>query len=216
MKTAIIIGGTGLVGKELVKLLLNDDSYNEVRLFVRRKSGFEHPKLNEYVVDFASTASWSELVKGDVLFSAMGTTLKTAGSKAKQYEVDFTYQYEFAKAAAANGVKDYVLISSIGANAQSSFFYMRIKGELDEAVSKLAFERIAILRPAQLVGKRDEKRSGEEIGLKVIRLLIKMGLLKKRLPIEGKTVAQAMLNAVLADNEKRIYTGNELFRLAEL
>lgn len=216
MKTAIIIGGTGLVGKELVKLLLNDDNYNEVRLFVRRKSGFEHPKLNEYVVDFASTASWSELVKGDVLFSAMGTTLKTAGSKAKQYEVDFTYQYEFAKAAAANGVKDYVLISSIGANAQSSFFYMRIKGELDEAVSKLAFERIAILRPAQLVGKRDEKRSGEEIGLKIIRLLVKMGLLKKRLPIEGKIVAQAMLNAALADNEKRIYTGNELFGLAEL
>lgn len=219
MKTAIVIGGTGLVGKELLRLLFENDNYSNILLFVRRKSGMEHPKLQEYVIDFSSTESWQGLVKGDVLFSSLGTTIKAAKTKANQYEVDYTYQYNFAKAAADNGVKYYVLISSIGANSKSSFFYLRMKGELDEAVSRLLFRKIRILRPAQLVGERTEKRFGENLGLTITRFLIKTGIMKNRFPIEGKTVAQAMIGSLDPSLNKGemfvVYTANELFALAK-
>ena len=215
MKTALVIGGTGLVGKELIKLLLENENYCKVLMFVRRKSGMQHPKLQEHVIDFSLPETWQELVKGDVLFSSLGTTIKAAKTKHRQFEVDFTYQYNFAKIAASNGVKDYVLVSSIGANSRSPFFYMQMKGKLDDAVVSLPFHKISILRPAQLVGERNEKRFGEGMSLKISRLLIKAGIMKNRFPIEGKTVAQAMIASLDCGDKITIYTANELFTLAD-
>lgn len=215
MKTAIIIGGTGLVGKELLKLLLNNNDYTAIQLFARRKCGIEHPKLVEHIIDFSSPESWQKSVNGDVLFSTLGTTIKAAKTKARQYEVDFTYQYNFAKAAVTNGVENYVLVSSIGANSKSSFFYLRIKGELEDAVMQLPFKKKIILRPAQLVGAREEERLGEKWGLKVTRLLVKAGIMTNRRPIDGKTVALAMISSLRSDEPTAIYTANELFDLAD-
>jgi uncharacterized protein YbjT (DUF2867 family) len=124
--TANVIGATGLTGKQLVLLLLENENFEKVRILVRRSTGLKHPKLEEHIVDFSNTDAWENLLTGDVLFSALGTTLKQAGSKEKQYEVDFTYNLNFAQKAKANGIENYVLVSSIGANAKSSIFYTRI------------------------------------------------------------------------------------------
>ena len=158
--TTNIIGATGLVGKQLVQQLLNDNRFEKVRLFVRRDTGLRHPKLEQQIVDFAKAKNWEKNLNGDVLFSALGTTLKQAGSKEKQYEIDFTFNLNFAKKAKENGIENYVLVSSVGANSKSSVFYTRMKGELDEAVSKIGFENLVILRPASLTGNRENRQIG--------------------------------------------------------
>lgn len=133
---AIVIGATGAVGKDLVEQLLADESVEQVHIFVRRDPQLGTPtKLVTHVVDFNQPQAWQHLVQGDVLFSCMGTTLKAAGSQAAQYTVDYTYQFNFAEAAARNQVPALVLLSAAKANAQSRLFYMRIKGELEVAVA---------------------------------------------------------------------------------
>jgi len=149
-----------------------------------------------------------------VLFSALGTTLKQAGNKEKQYEVDFTFNLNFARKAKENGIENYVLVSSIGANSNSSIFYTRIKGELDDAVSKPGFKNLVILRPSSLTGERNENRWMEKMSIPVARFVTKF-VLKKYRPISGETVAQAMINAVLNPNPKKtIWEGDEVFELA--
>ena len=212
--TANVIGATGLVGKQLVKQLLGNENFGKVRIFVRRKTGIQHPKLEQQVVDFTKEETWAKKLTGDVLFSALGTTLKQAGSKEKQYEVDFSFNQNFAQKAKTNGIENYVLVSSIGANSKSSIFYTRIKGELDDAVSKPSFKNLAILRPSSLTGNRDETRWMEKMSIPIARFVTKF-ILKKYRPISGATVAQAMINAVLKpDPVKSIWEGDEVFELA--
>ncbi len=201
-----------MVGTQLINQLVDSEDYSEVISLVRRKGEMFHPKLNEIVVDFDRSEQWSGIVTGDVLFSTMGTTLATAGSKENQYKVDFTYQYQTAVAAAKNGVKTCVLVSSAGASAKSPVFYSKMKGELDEAVEKLGFEQLVILRPGQLWGDRKEKRSSEKMALKVMFALNKMGLFRKYKPIHASEVAKVML-ALLKTKRSGIFTLDELFFL---
>ena len=209
---AIVIGSTGMVGTQLINQLVDSEDYSEVISLVRRKGEMFHPKLNEIVVDFDRSEQWSGIVTGDVLFSTMGTTLATAGSKENQYKVDFTYQYQTAVAAAKNGVKTCVLVSSAGASAKSPVFYSKMKGELDEAVEKLGFEQLVILRPGQLWGDRKEKRLSEKMALKVMFALNKMGLFRKYKPIHASEVAKVML-ALVKTKRSGIFTLDELFFL---
>jgi len=212
--TANVIGATGLVGKQLVKLLLEDVNFTKVQIFVRRDLGFNHPKLVQQIVDFRIKDSWQNKLTGDVLFSALGTTLKQAGSKEKEYEVDFTFNLNFAKTAKEKNISNYVLVSSIGANSKSKVFYTRMKGELDDMVAKLGFENLSILRPSSLTGDRKEKRLMEIISIPVANSLTKF-IFKKYKPIKDKIVAKAMINAVLKPNaNKTIWEGNEVFKLA--
>jgi uncharacterized protein YbjT (DUF2867 family) len=212
--TANVIGATGLVGKQLVKQLLENENFGKVRIFVRRSTGIQHPKLEQQVVDFASEKTWAKKLTGDVLFSALGTTLKQAGSKEKQYEVDFTFNLNFAQKANANGIKNFVLVSSIGANPKSSIFYTRIKGELDDEVANLDFKNLVILRPSSLTGDRDETRWMEKMSIPIARFVTQF-IFRKYRPISDETVAQAMINAVLKpDPKKTIWEGDEVFELA--
>jgi uncharacterized protein YbjT (DUF2867 family) len=190
---AIIIGASGLTGSYLLKRLIDDPEVKQVLSFARRNSGESNPKLIEYIIDFDKPELWNEFVKGDVLFSCLGTTVKKAGGKKPQYKIDYTYQYEFAKAASENAVPTYILVSSTGANHKSSFFYMRMKGELEEAVKKLQFQNLHIMRPNILDGHRKEKRSMEKIGLKTIQLFNKIGMFKKATPTHADTLASDML-----------------------
>ncbi|WP_299986444.1 NAD(P)H-binding protein [uncultured Pontibacter sp.] len=216
MKTALVIGATGLVGKQLVQQLLADERFNNVIVFGRRSLGIANNKLQEHLIDFDKPEEWQQLVKGDVFFSTLGTTLKQAGGQNEQYKVDYHYQYKFAEAAAQNGVLAYVLVSSSGADPGSLIFYSRMKGALEEAVKKLDFKSINIIQPGLLHGDRQESRTGEEIGYKVMHFLDKLGIAGKYKPYEDRVVAQAMVNAgIAAQPGVYTYTLGEVFKLAE-
>jgi uncharacterized protein YbjT (DUF2867 family) len=215
MKTAAVIGATGLVGKELVRLLLADNRFAKVIVFARRSLMVKHVKLEEHLIDFNNTQNWTQLVKADVLFSTLGTTLKQAGGKEAQYKVDYTYQFEFAKAAALNQVPVYVLVSSSGANPRSRIFYSRMKGELEDAVRKLNFSSTSLIRPGLLAGQRQEERMGEKIGYRLLNTFNALGILKRYRPIQGEIVARAMINAATeAKRGVHIYELEEVFTLA--
>ncbi|HAQ18827.1 MAG TPA: NADH-quinone oxidoreductase subunit F [Prolixibacteraceae bacterium] len=192
-RVANVIGASGLVGQQIINQLLFHSEFDKIRIFVRRKTRFIHPKLEEQIIDFDQPESWRHLVQGDVLFSTLGTTIKTVKTKKNQYRVDFTYQYEFAKAAFENGVSTYILISSMGANAKSFFFYTRMKGELEESVKKLNFKRIIIFRPSILDGNRSEKRIGEKMALIFSRYLTRI-ILKKNRPTPVRVLVSKMVS----------------------
>ncbi len=215
-KTAIVIGATGLVGKELVKLLLAENRFSTVKIFARRSVGVSNQKVQEHLVNFDKPEKWKHLVIGDVLFSALGTTLKTAGSKEAQYKIDHTYQYDVAKAAAENGVPVYVLVSAAGANEHSRIFYSRMKGELERDIKPLPFEHIHIMQPGMLDGDRKENRPFEKIGLPLLKFLNKLGIAKTQKPVHASIVARAIIN-VSFKKEKKVntYTLLEVFEQAK-
>ena len=189
---AIVIGATGAVGKELVRAMLDDARETEVAVFVRRDPGVTHPKLTAHVINFEQPDTWRAFVTGDVLFSALGTSLKQAGSKEAQRRIDYDYQYMFAEAAHANGVPHLVLLSSLGADSRSSIFYLRLKGELDDAVQRLGFDTVHIVRPPSLI-RPEAKRLGETAVVKILQGLNAVGIAKNLAPMSVDTVARCMM-----------------------
>ena len=203
---ALILGATGSTGQELLNLILEDSSYSKVSIFVRRKFSIEHQKLTIHQIDFSRLKDYKRLINGDILFSAFGTTLKDAGSKSQQYLVDFTYQYEFAKMASDNGINHFSLVSSIGANERSFFFYPKIKGELEQAVKKLPFKKIQIFQPPMLIRQPELVRNGERIGTRVFNLLNKIGLLKSQKPLSVSFLAKKMISETKSEKVLGIKT----------
>lgn len=191
---ALVIGATGATGKDLVKQLCQDSDFDEIDIFVRRRSDFHNEKVKAHLVDFDHPEEWKHLVKGDVAFSCLGTTLKSAGSKENQKVIDYDYQFNFAKAAKENNVQDYILVSAYGASPDSKIFYSRIKGELEEAVKNLKFEKTTIFKPGMLERKNTD-RNGEVFGLKIIKFLNKLGLFKSQQPLPTEVLAKAMIVA---------------------
>ena len=195
---ALLIGATGATGKDLLSLLLKDDAFSQVNIFVRRNPNIQHEKLIVHVIDFDKPEQWQQLVKGDVLFSCLGTTLKAAGSKEAQRKIDYDYQYQFAKAARENGVNSYILVSSDFANPNSSLFYSKLKGELEVAVKALNFPSLTIFNPP-ILERKNSDRAGEVAGLKLIRFLNTIGLLRSQKPMPTAVLAQAMVNVAKAN-----------------
>ena len=214
MKKAIVIGATGMVGTQLIQLLIQDEDYSEIVSLVRRASGVTNAKLTELIINFDEPNSWSNLVTGDVLFSTLGTTIAQAKTKEGQFKVDFTYQFTVAKIAVNNSVSQYVLVSSAGANPNSKNFYLKTKGQLEKAIQALPFETISILRPGPLAGNRIQIRPGELIGLIVMTGLNRLGLFKRYRPLQASLAAKAMIMAA-KEKKSSTYTLEEVFRLAE-
>lgn len=127
---------------------------------MRRSCGLRDSRIKEHIIDFENPKAWEGLVKEDVLFSALGTSRKQAGSKDAQWRVDYDYQYEFARAARRNGVRELVLVSSLGADAKSSYFYMSMKGKLEKAMQQLEFPSLVIMQPPALNKKKDKENNG--------------------------------------------------------
>ena len=210
---ALIIGATGATGKDLLSQLLADDTYSEVHCFVRKPMSISHPKLHAHVVDFDTPEAWSDLVRGDVAFSCLGTTLAVAGSKDAQWRVDYDYQYTFAQQCKANGVPTFVLVSAAGAKAQSKLFYNRMKGQLEDAVKALDFSSLLIFQPSVLI-RSNSDRAGENLSVKTINFLNKLGILKRYRPMPTEVLAEKMLSAVYNSPKGTFtFTLNKIFSL---
>ena len=202
MKTAIVIGATGLVGAELVNQLLNTSEFSKVKIFVRKSTNKTHTKLEEYIVDFKNIENWKNNLTGDTLFSCIGTTLKTAGSKEKQFNIDYNYPLNTIKVALNQGVNQIVLVSSMGAKAGSYNFYLDMKGKLEEAIKALQPKSLLIFRPSILDGNRIEKRPAEHLAIKMMRFLGKLPFLKKYAPTLVSDLAGSMISLALTYKEE--------------
>jgi uncharacterized protein YbjT (DUF2867 family) len=198
-QTAVVIGATGLIGSEVVQLLLHDTAFTEVRVLVRRPISFSHPKLTVQIVSFDNYHELKEKISaGHSIFCCVGTTQKKVhGDKTAYRKVDFDIPVNSANAAIENGFKKYLLISAIGANHKSNNFYLKLKGEVEEAIIKLPFESIHLFRPSLLIGDRKEFRAGEKIAQVSMQLFsfLFLGPLKKYKPINSSDVAKAMVAA---------------------
>ncbi len=192
-KTAIVIGATGVVGREVVNQLAEADHIDTIITLTRRVA--EHPssKVENSIVDFDDLDSYSLLLEGDMLFSCLGTTRRAAGSVAAQRIVDLDYQLKAAQLASQNGVPHYLLVSSSGANANSSNAYLQMKGELEQKVQNLGFRRVSIFQPSLLVGERAKVRFGEKLASAVLPAICCIPGLERYRPIKGKQVAEKMV-----------------------
>tara|TARA_B100000131_G_C17968429_1_gene553399 strand:- start:144 stop:791 length:648 start_codon:yes stop_codon:yes gene_type:complete len=210
---ALVLGATGATGRELVKLLLEDSNFMQVSIFVRSKIDIDHEKLIIHKIDFTRLNEYNNLIKGDILFSALGTTKKEAGGKKEQFLVDYTYQYEFAKMASQNGVNHYSLISSIGADKNSFFFYPKIKGALESSIKSLGFNKIHIFQPPSLIRQSELIRSGERYSIKFLHVINKLGFFKSFKPILVKDLAKKIIKESLLNQIEGVvvYKSKDLF-----
>lgn len=217
-KTALIFGASGLVGGFCLDFLLEHSAYKQVVAFVRTPLKKEHARLQQVKVNFDRPETFTDQIKGDDIFLCLGTTMAKAGKRSAFYKVDFTYNYEAAKAAAANGVNQLFLVSAVGADKDSIFYYNEVKGELEEAIKELPFWAIHIFQPSVLLGERNENRWGEEIAGKLGKIIDRLtgGLLSKYRPVEADVVARAMVNAAQQLSKgTHIYPSHYLQHLAE-
>ncbi|WP_444931605.1 NAD-dependent epimerase/dehydratase family protein [Microbulbifer sp. SSSA002] len=208
---AIILGATGLIGGHLTEQLAGDETFAEILTLTRRPQTVVSSKVYNHIVDFERLEEAAPLFQAHTLFSCLGTTRRQAGSLAAQYRVDVEYQYKAAQLAAEAGVSHYLLVSSSGANPNSASAYLRMKGELEEKVTKLPFKRISILQPSLLLGNRNHSRPGEQLGAILLPLICKLPGLRRYRPIEGRAVAGKMVR--LSRQEQ---TGIEILRLDQL
>ncbi len=210
MKTALIAGSTGLIGKHLLQLLLESDQYNLVKAITRKPLDFQHPKLENIVVDFDKMTEQYSHFKTDDVFCCLGTTMKQAGSKDAFKKVDYDYPVEIAKVCKSQGAKQYLLVSALGASTTSGIYYNQIKGQVEEAIGAVAYDRYHIFRPSLLMGDRAEKRGGEDAA-KIVYKIFGFLIPTKYKGIQGEQVASAMLHfASSIGSGKFIQESNEL------
>lgn len=207
---ALIIGATGATGKDLVSVLLKDPDYTEVVLFVRHPTKMKNSKLVEIITDFNRIDKVSQYIKGDVWFSCLGTTLYAAGSQSKQWQIDYDIPLKFAEIAKQNGVLRAVLLSAYGANPNSSIFYSRMKGLLEDHIGYLSFGQYIILKPGALVRKNTD-RFIEGISIRILNFLNRLGILKRHQPMPTNILAEKLAKA-----PKRLSAGTHVISLDEI
>lgn len=194
-KTALLFGPTGLVGSVVLDILANHDTYSRVVVFVRKPMIYDNPKVKVIQINFENLTDYAQLIQGNDLFICLGTTMHKAGSRAAFVKVDLTYNLIISRIAADNGANQLILLSAVGAKADSTFFYNRVKGALEDQVKSLPFWAIHILRPAVLLGERQERRVGEEIAGKLSSWINKRLVgLGRYTPVRAQQVAQTMVN----------------------
>jgi uncharacterized protein YbjT (DUF2867 family) len=202
-KTAIVIGATGLTGTHLVASLLHDPAFSKVRVLVRQPWAHDRPKLESIIVDFDDEESLAAALQGDILFCCIGTTIKKAGNQENFRAVDYGIPVKCARIAKEQGVSQFLLMSSINANPRSRNFYLRTKGQTEEAIQQAGFFSVNIFRPSVLIGQRNEFRLGEWIGRYLFQLFyfLLQGRWKKYRGIKAATVANAMIVAAKENDE---------------
>lgn len=213
MRSALVVGATGLVGSALVKLLCHSEKYVAVNVISRRKLNFTHPKLNVKIREFDQIAD-QDMEFAHEIFCCLGTTIKKAGSQSAFEKVDFEYPLSIAALAKNHGVAHFIVISAMGANDKAMAHYSRVKGKLEKELMAMNFPQLSIVRPSLIVGDRQEFRFGEAIGAKVLKIInpLLVGPMAKYRSISANQIALAMLNIAL-NGEKQsvtIYTSDQL------
>ena len=215
MKTALLFGATGLVGSHLLNLLISNNNYSKIKVFVRSSIELNDPKIEIIQTDFNNLKNHREDIKGDDCFFCIGTTKKNSPDKNEYKRVELDVPKQVAQIAKSNLVNSFVFVSSGYADPKSSGDYLKFKGLVEEELKRLNFSKLGIMRPSFLLGNRQEKRVGEKIGIFVFKLLspLFLGPLKKMKPIHSVTVAKAMIRTANEKLEKKVFESNEIAEL---
>lgn len=209
-KVALLAGASGLIGSQLLELLVKHDAYSSVVAISRKPLSVTHPKLNNVVGELSAISTVLQSIKADDVFCCLGTTMRKAKTKEAFRAVDYDAPLALAQVSKQNGACKYLLVSALGANKNSSIFYNQVKGEIEEAVNKIGFDSYHILQPSLLTGPRQEQRAGEEAAqtfYKIFGFLIP----KKYASIESVKVARALIAfAQQTDNGQHIHSSAEM------
>ena len=218
MKTALIFGVTGLVGGHLTKLLLENDNYEKIKIFVRSQVNFNNSKIQIIPTDFENLSKHIHDISGDDCFFCIGTTKRNSPNKLDYQRVELDIPKQIAMIAKKNSVNNFCFISSGMANPKHTGEYLRYKGLVEEDLKKLNFTNLSIVRPSFLIGKRKEKRLGEKIGIFIFKTLspIFLGSLKKMKPIRAEVVARAMIYLSNNKIEQDTFESDEVFKLGQI
>jgi uncharacterized protein YbjT (DUF2867 family) len=217
-RTAILFGATGLVGSHLLEILIKEEEYGKIMLFNRKSVQPGSSKIKEIITDFSDLKQLEGSIAGGDLFCCLGTTIKKAKTRGKFRQVDYSLPNALAEIASRKQVNRFVVISSIGAKAESNNFYLRTKGEMEQAIMKILGHKVIIVRPSILLGKRREYRFGEETGKWFVRALSPffIGSLSRYKGIHASDVARAMIQITLQGTEKQIIESDQLHKLSKL
>ena len=208
MKTALIVGATGLTGTALTSQLLKENYYDKVKIVVRKPVALEHPRLEQIVCDFEHLPE--DKMTADDYFCCLGTTMKKAGSKAAFEKVDFEYPLKTAQIAKNNAAAQFIIITAIASDPNSKIYYSRVKGRIEEALKEMQFPNLVILRPSFLFGDRKELRIGEKLGIALARLFEPL-IPRRYRGVEALRVAAAMSNVA-----KKGLRGVQVFESEEI
>jgi len=206
-KVALIAGASGMVGSDCLQLLMQSNRYSKVIAVVRTALPLQHPKLEQLVVNFNNLEQYQAQLIADDVYCCLGTTIKQAGSNENFFKVDYTYVYKLATITSANAATQFLLVTALGADANSVIFYSKVKGQIENAVKMLSFRAIHIFQPSLLLGNRSDKRTGESIAQMVMPKLqfLLIGGLRKYRPVPAQTVAKAMVQAAQQDATGHYY-----------
>lgn len=218
-RRALIAGATGLVGGELVKLLLGRPHYSKITVLVRRRMNLAHPRLEQLVIDYNELGMLpAEKVEGADVYCALGTTRKKAGSKEQFERVDYVYPLVLGRLAAKHGAERMLVITAMGSDEKSMFFYSRVKGKLERELQALPLKRLHLFRPSLIIGDRQEYRFGEHLAAKLAQWMpfLFKGPMSPYKPNPARQIAEAMLAAATArDAQPAIIPSGEIARLAK-
>ncbi|MFI2741539.1 NAD-dependent epimerase/dehydratase family protein [Zhouia sp. PK063] len=217
-KTAIILGATGLTGNFVLKYLLENEAYERVIIFNRKHVGFTHPKLEEHLIDVLRLEHQKEQFIADEVYCCIGTTRKKTPDKATYRKIDYGIPVSAARLCYENKIPTFLIISALGATAQSKIFYSRLKGEMEDAVRLYHIPKTHFLRPALIAGKRKEKRAGEWFFKQLMKIMnfIMVGPLDKYKSITPEYIAKAMIWLANHDHEHAVVKSDEIRKIAQL
>ena len=217
MKTALIFGSSGLIGNELFKTILLNNSYDKIKVFVRSIPEINNPKVEIIKTDFTNLEQYKDKIIGDECFFCIGTTKKDTPDKDEYRRIEYNIPIDVAKIAKANSINSFFYISSIGANPNASSNYLKNKGQVEEELKNLNFSKLAIIRPSLLVGNRKSFRLGEIIFTPIMNTLtfFAFGSLKKYKPIKIENVVKATLYISKNETKEIIFESDELERISK-
>ena len=211
-KTVALFGSTGLIGSEILKLLINDDDYETINVITRKKVTVQSKKIKNYIIDFSNPEDYKKVIKkGDVVIASIGTTQSKVNFNKNEYrKVDYDILLNIAKACKSNEASSFSFVSSAGANAKNNNFYLKLKGEIENSIMHLGIKTCLIFRPSLLIGKRNEFRFGEILAQKIMPLF--SFLMKSNYkPIKAIDVAKSIVN-----ESKKVSQGNKVYHYSEM